>query len=133
MKRLIFTLLSCLAAVSHALPPHPVKASLISETKGYSPGKTLTVGLLLKTETHWHTYWRDPGDAGLPTSIEFKLPSGLKASDIQWPKPRVFKDPGGLIGYGYEGDNHVKSKREGGGENFRYQTKDDAGTASPIT
>jgi thiol:disulfide interchange protein len=89
-----------------ALPAdHPVQPSLVSEMSGFMPGQALTVGLLMKTKPHWHTYWRDPGDAGLPTTLEFKLPAGVKASDILWPKPQVFKDPGGLTGYGYEGDN----------------------------
>jgi thiol:disulfide interchange protein DsbD len=81
----------------------PVKASLITETKGFSPGQVLTVALRLQQQTGWHTYWRDPGDAGLATSVQWKLPPGLKVGPLLWPKPLTFKDPGGLVGYGYLG------------------------------
>jgi thiol:disulfide interchange protein DsbD len=80
---------------------HPVKASLICETRGFTPGRTLTVALRLDQEAGWHTYWRDPGDAGLATSVDWDLPPGVKAGPLLWPKPIVFRDPGGLVGYGY--------------------------------
>jgi thiol:disulfide interchange protein len=104
MKTLLALLLASLSPLLGAAPAHPVKASLIAESPGFRPGQSITVGLLLKTESHWHTYWRDPGDAGLATTLSLELPAGLKASEILWPKPKVFKDPGGLTGYGYEGD-----------------------------
>jgi thiol:disulfide interchange protein DsbD len=80
---------------------HPVKASLVAETKGFLPGQALTVALRLEQEPGWHTYWRDPGDAGLATTVDWDLPTGVKAGPLLWPKPMVFKDPGGLTGYGY--------------------------------
>jgi thiol:disulfide interchange protein DsbD len=83
-------------------PSHPVKASLIAETKGFQPGQALTVALRLEQEPQWHTYWRDPGDAGLATTVDWDLPAGVKAGPILWPKPIVFQDPGGLVGYGYK-------------------------------
>ena len=82
---------------------HPVKASLIAASKGFAPGQVLTVALRLQQEEGWHTYWADPGDAGLATSVDWKLPAGVKAGPLLWPKPMTFKDPGGLVGYGYTG------------------------------
>ena len=81
---------------------HPVKASLIADSKGFTPGKVLTVALRLQQEEGWHTYWRDPGDAGLATTVDWKLPKGVTAGPLLWPKPMTFKDPGGLVGYGYK-------------------------------
>ena len=104
MKTLLILAMTACAHTLGAAPAHPVKASLVAEIPGFAPGQSITVGLLLKTESHWHTYWRDPGDAGLATTLSLELPAGLKASEILWPKPKVFKDPGGLTGYGYEGD-----------------------------
>ena len=80
---------------------HPVKASLIAETRGFTPGQAFTVALRLEQGEGWHTYWHDPGDAGLATTVDWGLPKGVKAGPLQWPKPMVFKDPGGLVAYGY--------------------------------
>ena len=60
-------------------------------------------GLRLALDPGWHTYWRDPGDAGLPTTLQFTLPPGVHVGALQWPKPRVFKAAGDLTCYGYEG------------------------------
>jgi thiol:disulfide interchange protein DsbD len=69
------------APLGAALPEgqHPVKASLIAETKGFAPGQALTVALRLEQENGWHTYWKDPGDAGLATTVDWDLPAGVKA------------------------------------------------------
>jgi thiol:disulfide interchange protein len=78
------------------------RADLISETQGFVPGHTLTVALRLTQDPGWHTYWQDPGDAGLATTLDFELPSGVQAGPLEWPKPRVFKSEGDLTCYGYE-------------------------------
>src|SRR4051812_42718456 len=99
MRRILFVLLALAAGLSagEADPNHdPVKASLIAETKGFSPGQALTVALRLQQESGWHTYWQDPGDAGLATTVDWALPAGVKAGPLLWPKPMTFKDPGGL-------------------------------------
>jgi thiol:disulfide interchange protein DsbD len=100
-----------LAAPAFAAAPaeeeHPVKASLIAETRGFAPGQALTVALRLDQDPGWHTYWLDPGDAGLPTTIEWGLPAGVTAGPILWPRPIRFDDPGGLIGYGYKHPAHL--------------------------
>ncbi|WP_233193008.1 protein-disulfide reductase DsbD domain-containing protein [Acidimangrovimonas sediminis] len=50
----------------------------------------------------WHTYWRAPGDAGIPPSFDWSKSTNLKAVAIHWPVPRTF-DLGGLRSIGYEG------------------------------
>jgi len=60
------------------------------------------VGLQLTHKPEWHTYWKNSGDSGLPTSVEWTLPPGVIAGDIAWPVPK--KIPiGNLANYGYEG------------------------------
>ncbi len=60
------------------------------------------VGLQIAHQPHWHTYWKNSGDSGLPTTLEWTLPPGVIAGDIQWPIPK--KIPiGTLANYGYEG------------------------------
>jgi thiol:disulfide interchange protein len=79
-----------------------VKAELLADTNAVVPGKPFTVGLLLRMAPHWHTYWKFPGDAGLPTELKWKLPQGWKAGEIQWPIPLKTIDPGDIQTYGYQ-------------------------------
>src|SRR6266496_3915088 len=81
-----------------------VKAELLADTNAIVPGKLFTVGLLLRMAPRWHTYWAFSGDAGLPTELKWKLPSGWKVGDIQWPIPLKTIDPGDIETYGYENE-----------------------------
>jgi len=82
--------------------PH-IEAELIPEKSSLRPGEPLTVALRLKMEKHWHTYWKNPGDSGLPTRIAWALPQGFSAGPIQWPAPRRI-NVGPLTNFGYEGE-----------------------------
>src|SRR5256885_13468273 len=79
-----------------------VKAELVADTKAIVPGKSFTVGLLLRMAPGWHTYWKFSGDAGLPSEIKWNLPDGWKVGDIQWPIPLKTTDPGDIQTYGYQ-------------------------------
>jgi thiol:disulfide interchange protein/DsbC/DsbD-like thiol-disulfide interchange protein len=79
-----------------------VKAELLADTNAIVPGKPFTIGLLLRMVPDWHTYWAFSGDAGLPTELKWKLPSGWKIGEIQWPIPLKTSDPGDIETYGYE-------------------------------
>ncbi len=81
-----------------------VKASFHADTTAVVPGRTFTVGLLLKMAAGWHTYWAYSGDAGLATRIDWKLPEGFSAGPIQWPIPQKMVEPGDLITFGYGGE-----------------------------
>ncbi|WP_342131326.1 protein-disulfide reductase DsbD family protein [Hydrogenophaga sp. OTU3427] len=80
-----------------------VQAELLAHApEGVAPGKPLWLGLKIQHAPHWHTYWKNPGDSGLPTTFEWKLPVGVAAGDIAWPTPKKFPI-GHLANYGYEG------------------------------
>ncbi len=81
-----------------------VKAELLADTSSIVPGKSFTIGLLLRMAPGWHTYWAFSGDAGLPTELKWKLPSGWKVGEIQWPIPLKTIDPGDIETYGYENE-----------------------------
>lgn len=104
MKRLLFFLLMLLTGPALAQPePGPkVHARLVAEDKAVAPVGTVTVALEEKIAPGWHTYWKNPGDAGAPTEIEWTLPAGWKAGPIQWPRPKRLP-VGPLMDYGYEG------------------------------
>ncbi len=80
--------------------PH-VEAELVAEHTGWIPGTPNWVALRLKPEAGWHTYWRNPGDSGLPTTLSWTLPDGWKAGEISWPYPSMHR-LGDLINYGYD-------------------------------
>lgn len=64
------------------------------------PGDTATAGVLLKMPAKWHTYWKSSGDSGGPTTVEWTLPEGVTAGEIQWPTPEKYT-VAGLTTYVY--------------------------------
>ena len=85
--------------------PH-VTAELIPEMTMVQPGRPFDIILHLHSDPGWHTYWINPGDAGLATTITWTLPPGFTAGPIQWPTPEKH-NMGPLITYGYEGDVYL--------------------------
>jgi DsbC/DsbD-like thiol-disulfide interchange protein len=103
-------LVVCVAALS-ALPraeaagvqADHINVELISETPAVVPGQTAWLGLVLRHDPHWHTYWINPGDSGLPTRLKWSLPDGYTVDEVSWPAPSRF-ELGGLFNFGYAGD-----------------------------
>jgi thiol:disulfide interchange protein/DsbC/DsbD-like thiol-disulfide interchange protein len=85
-----------------AVTTEHLRAELLAHAPdGVAPGKQVWVGLQLTHQPHWHTYWLNPGESGLPTQLQWTLPAGVTAGDIQWPVPRKIPT-GNLANYGYE-------------------------------
>ena len=80
-----------------------VTAELISENETIRGGESFWVALRLEMKEHWHTYWKNPGDSGLATTIEWDLPDGFSAGPIVWPTPQKIELPP-FMTYGYEGE-----------------------------
>jgi thiol:disulfide interchange protein DsbD len=77
-----------------------VQISLLSEVTAIIPGQPFWVLLRQEIRPGWHTYWQNPGDSGAPTEIDWDLPAGFTAGDIQWPFPdRIAYGP--LMNFGY--------------------------------
>jgi len=88
-------------APSSVTPPsRHVTVSLVSEQDAVVPGRPLTLGIRLQMQPGWHTYWRNPGDSGLPTRVRWTLPAGFEASELRWPRPIRFA-AGPLLSFGY--------------------------------
>jgi thiol:disulfide interchange protein/DsbC/DsbD-like thiol-disulfide interchange protein len=86
-----------------------VKAQLIASVNAVHPGDEILVGVHQRIIPHWHTYWINPGDSGLPTTIDYALPSGATAGEIQWPTPiRIIMGP--VTNYGYENEVTLLSR-----------------------
>jgi DsbC/DsbD-like thiol-disulfide interchange protein len=86
-----------------SLASHHTQAKLILSAETAKPGDTIWAGVDMKMEPGWHTYWKNPGAAGLPTKIAWQLPSGVTAGEIQWPLPEKLP-PIEVTTYGYENE-----------------------------
>jgi DsbC/DsbD-like thiol-disulfide interchange protein/cytochrome c biogenesis protein CcdA len=80
-----------------------VTASLISETDAVAPGTPFRIGLRLRLAPGWHTYWQNPGDAGVPPELTLEMPPGVIAGPIVWPVPERVPE-GALMTYAFTGD-----------------------------
>ena len=83
-----------------------VEARLYLDHDAIAPGQTLTAGVLLTIDPHWHVYWRNSGESGLATRIVWEIEevegSAQTWSPMTWPDPEVFVQPAGPITtYGY--------------------------------
>ena len=107
-------LLAALMLLGLATPPAqaaesaPVRsarltASLVSASDSVAPGQPVTVGLRLRMAPGWHTYWRNPGDAGVAAELAWSLPPGVSVGPIAWPAPARMRE-GPLMTFGYTGD-----------------------------
>jgi len=127
MKRIIFLTVALL--IGNTLPAGAqlihsanVTVDMVSDVLTLAPRETFWVGLKLEMDEGWHTYWRNSGDSGMPTSVRWDLPEGFKAGGIHWPVPQKFNYSDGLTGYGYEGEVILlteltaPAKLEAGGE-----------------
>jgi len=89
------------AEASQPVRTDHLQSRLVAEKTVAVPGTRLTLGLLFEHDPHWHTYWRNPGDSGLPTRLELTLPDGVVAEPIAWPHPQRF-ELADIINFGYD-------------------------------
>ncbi len=78
-------------------------ARLITAVEATGSSTRLDVGLQLRLPPGWHTYWRDPGDAGIAPTIDWRGSENLAGATIAWPAPHRLPPLAGLQTYGYVG------------------------------
>jgi thiol:disulfide interchange protein len=110
MRTLIWILALLLAAApgAWAAESTPVAstratASLVTDVDSIAPGRPFHAALRLRLASGWHTYWRNPGDAGEAPQLDFTLPQGVAASPVAWPAPERERE-GPLATYAYTGE-----------------------------
>lgn len=91
------------ATASNIVTTEHLTAQLIAEHEALVPGQNSAVALKLVHQPQWHSYWRTPGDSGLPTQIRWQAPAGVQMGEIQWPAPQRLPF-GPLMNFGYEGE-----------------------------
>ena len=111
MKHLKAILAAVFLATAGGAAAAPVNSGhvlldLVPSASQVAPGGTVYVALHQKIAKGWHTYWRNPGDAGDPPKLGWTLPSGWRSGDIVWPAPRRLP-VGPLMDYGYEGEVYL--------------------------
>lgn len=93
-KRLLLALVLALVPALIVGAATSTEVKLLLSADAARPGETVMAGLRLKMAPRWHTYWRNAGDSGAPTKIEWQLPEGITAGEIQWPIPEKFVTAG---------------------------------------
>lgn len=90
------------SALAADQPPEAIGgADLLSEVVAIAPGKPFALALRITLPEGWHTYWRNPGDAGAPIAVNWRLPEGFTAGDLLWPAPERFVS-GPIVSFGYQ-------------------------------
>ncbi|MFT5469487.1 MAG: DsbC/DsbD-like thiol-disulfide interchange protein [Verrucomicrobiales bacterium] len=78
-----------------------IEIGLVSEVRSIQPGKPFSIALRIAHAPEWHTYWKSPGIVGVATRLEWTLPAGFEAGEIQWPPPETVP-MSSLTAWGYE-------------------------------
>jgi thiol:disulfide interchange protein/DsbC/DsbD-like thiol-disulfide interchange protein len=78
-------------------------ATLITDTDSVAPGGQFRLALRLRLADGWHTYWQNPGEAGVPVELQPSLSPGATAGPIEWPAPGRISE-GTITTYGYSGE-----------------------------
>ena len=89
------------AGASAASIPHGT-VDLVAENQWIAPGRQTYLGLNFQLEKGWHIYWINPGDSGQPPRVQWHLPDGLSAGEIEWPAPRRL-GASTIVDFGYDG------------------------------
>lgn len=100
-KRVFFVVLTLAAWCVQAQESH-VQASLMADRSAIERGVPFQLGVTLKMQPHWHTYWENPGSSGLPTQVSWEAVDGLTLGPLRFPTPRKFVDSVGFVTYGFE-------------------------------
>jgi DsbC/DsbD-like thiol-disulfide interchange protein len=87
-----FALESTWTEASHA------QARLLADSGSDGP----RAGIEIRLEKGWHTYWRYPGDAGVPPKFDWSGSENLDSAKVQWPAPEKIVDQSGLKSIGYQ-------------------------------
>jgi DsbC/DsbD-like thiol-disulfide interchange protein len=88
------------ARASAASIPHGT-VDLVAENQWIAPGRQTYFGFNFRLEKGWHIYWVNPGDSGQPPRVEWHLPAGLSAGEIEWPAPRRL-GTSTIVDFGFE-------------------------------
>ena len=79
-----------------------MRVQLFAEVDSLRGGEEFLVGLRYRIAPHWHIYWKNPGDSGMPTNAVLDAPEGFEVGPLRYPGPQRFDLPGDITSYAYE-------------------------------
>lgn len=84
----------------------PVQAEILVEHQAVQPGAPVYALIKLDLAKDWHAYWKNPGQSGFPTEVQWELPAGWSVGTTKWPTPEriVIQD---LVNYGYHDELYL--------------------------
>jgi DsbC/DsbD-like thiol-disulfide interchange protein len=97
-------LASSLAMEAHAQDSSPWERdghSAVRLLAGSRSGAVLLGGIAFELQPGWKTYWRTPGDSGVPPRFDFSKSENIEAVTVMWPAPTKFDDGAGGYSLGY--------------------------------
>jgi thiol:disulfide interchange protein DsbD len=87
--------------VDRAVQTERTRVTLIADHDDIRSGRAIWIGFHFELARGWHTYWRNPGDAGNQLEVSWDLPEGLTVGITRWPQPHRLPS-NGLMSFGYE-------------------------------
>lgn len=96
---------ACVATEARADDASPWQQDTHSAVRllaGSRSGAVLLGGIAFQLQDGWKTYWRTPGDSGVPPRFDFSKSDNVEAVTVMWPAPRQFDDGAGGISLGYK-------------------------------
>jgi len=98
---ILLSLFASNARAQDASPWQEDGHSAIRLLAGSRSGAVLLGGIALRLKPGWHTYWRTPGDSGVPPRFDFSKSDNVEAVTVLWPAPTKFDDGAGGFSLGY--------------------------------
>jgi DsbC/DsbD-like thiol-disulfide interchange protein len=92
---------ACEVRAEDASPWQRDAHSAVRLLAGSRSGAVLLGGVAIQLQPGWHTYWRTPGDSGVPPRFDFSKSDNVEAVTVLWPAPRKFDDGAGGTSLGY--------------------------------
>lgn len=103
LAQLLLAVVACALVQADPVKSGKASAEILVQHKAVPVGGETLVALKITPDAGWHTYWKNPGESGMPTSIQWKLPEGVSLSSLNFPTPVVF-EASGMKSLGYEGE-----------------------------
>jgi thiol:disulfide interchange protein DsbD len=103
VRRIVVLIFICLGLAALTARAAHTQVQLLLSADTAKPGDTIWAGVDMKMDAGWHTYWKNPGDSGIATTIKWDLPPGVTAGEIQWPLPEKLP-PAEVTTYVYENE-----------------------------